>query len=77
MSKPRGDMARKQPYRHIAGRMSMNMGGMINMIEDIDEGIFYVGFMLTIENLHEGGPRGARTSYCKDDAYKDLSDMAD
>ncbi len=77
MSRPLGDLPRKNPYRHIAGRMSMTMGGMINIIQDIDEEIWYTGFMLTIENLHEGGPKGCRTSYCEDDAYTELATMAD
>jgi len=72
-----GETPRKKPYQHIAGRMSMRAGGMINVIHDRDEDIWYTGFMLTIENLHMGGPHGCRTSYCIEDAYNDLSDMAD
>ena len=73
----RSPSARKQPYQHLAGRMSMSMGGMINIIHDRDADIYYVGFMLTVENIHEGGPRGCRTSYDEDDAYSDLAEMAD
>jgi len=75
MARPLGDLPRKQPYKHIAGRMNVENGRMVHIIHDEDQDIYYTGFMLTIENIHVGGPYGCRTSYDKDDAYNDMSDM--
>ena len=70
-----GDMPRKNPYVPLGGRFCIAKGKQINIIQDKDRDIYYVGLELTIENLHEGGPYGCHTLYDLDDARDKVEEL--
>ena len=74
MSKPRGEMARKQPFRLYKSRATLKGG--IAIVEDIDEGLYYVGIRLTVENINNP-PYGVFTYYDEQDALDQFYDMCD
>ena len=66
----RSPSPRKQPYELLAMRATAR--GMVAVIHDRDENIYYVGVGLTIGNLKEGGPYGCRTYYDKEEALEQI-----
>jgi len=73
MSKPRGEMPRKQPFKLVRHKLNSS-GMMVAMIEDIDAGLFYIGVGLTVDNLNDS-PYGCRTYYDEDEAEQDYHEV--
>jgi len=74
MSKPRGDMPRKNPFKLVRSRATSKGG--VAMIEDIDASVFYVGIRLTLENLNNP-PYGVFTYYDDEEALEMFYVMCD
>ncbi len=68
------DRPRKNPFELIATRPSSN-GMMVTIIKDTDEGVYWTGYGLTLENFKTGGPYGVRTFYDEDDARNTMEDL--
>jgi len=73
MSKPRGDMARKQPFKLVRHKLNSS-GMMVAMIQDIDTDVWYVGIGLNVENINNS-PYGCRTYYDEDEAEQDYHEV--
>lgn len=68
------DRPRKNCFEEIATRVADD-GRMVTIIKDIDEGVYWVGYDLTLDNLNEGGPYGCYTKYDEEDARAQMEDM--
>ncbi len=64
----------KNPFVIVAVRAAYD-GRTIRVIQDVDEGVFWVGYDLTLENLNEGGPYGCNTFYDLNDAKNEMEDL--
>ncbi len=74
MSRPLGDLPRRQPFELHTSRPSSKGG--VAIIEDIDSEMYYVGIKLTVENINNP-PYGVFTFYDEQDALDQFYDMVD
>ena len=68
------DRPRKNCFEVVATRAASN-GKMVTIIKDIDEGIYWTGYELTLDNFKSGGPYGCYTDYDEDTARNTMEDL--
>ncbi len=69
----RHDNPSKQPFVLVATRPAQN-GLMVGLIRDVDEGVYWVGYNLTVANL-SNPPYGVRTYYDEEEARSEMESL--
>jgi hypothetical protein len=70
----RFDNPSKKPFELVASRPATN-GLSVGLVCDKDEGVYWVGYGLTVANL-SNPPHGVRTFYDEEDARAELEDLS-